>query len=62
MGIAWLLTPARLPLSCRMIQTNFIDMENMFDLLKEEPEVSEGKGRVWGTVGDVSGVWNIPGQ
>uniref|UniRef100_A0A452UXX4 ATP-binding cassette sub-family B member 6 n=1 Tax=Ursus maritimus TaxID=29073 RepID=A0A452UXX4_URSMA len=25
----------------RMIQTNFIDMENMFDLLKEKPEVSE---------------------
>lgn len=31
---------------CRMIQTNFIDMENMFDLLKEEAEVSEEKG-VW---------------
>lgn len=30
---------------CRMIQTNFIDMENMFDLLKEETEVSED-GRV----------------
>lgn len=35
-----------------MIQTNFIDMENMFDLLKEETEVSRrggvrrGRGRV----------------
>ncbi|KAG8520896.1 ATP-binding cassette sub-family B member 6, mitochondrial [Galemys pyrenaicus] len=28
----------------RMIQTNFIDMENMFDLLKEEKEVSEERG------------------
>lgn len=27
-----------------MIQTNFIDMENMFDLLKEETEVSEDRG------------------
>lgn len=27
-----------------MIQTNFIDMENMFDLLKEETEVSEAGG------------------
>lgn len=27
-----------------MIQTNFIDMENMFDLLKEETEVSEERG------------------
>lgn len=30
--------------SCRMIQTNFIDMENMFDLLKEKTEVSEERG------------------
>lgn len=28
----------------RMIQTNFIDMENMFDLLKEEPEVKDLPG------------------
>ena len=27
-----------------MIQTNFIDMENMFDLLKEKTEVSEERG------------------
>lgn len=34
---------------CRMIQTNFIDMENMFDLLKEETEVSEERGvGFWG--------------
>ena len=32
------------PSSCRMIQTNFIDMENMFDLLKEKTEVSEERG------------------
>lgn len=29
-----------------MIQTNFIDMENMFDLLKEETEVSRGRGKI----------------
>lgn len=36
-----------------MIQTNFIDMENMFDLLKEKAEVSEagGLGGVCGEVG-----------
>ncbi|XP_045723906.1 ATP-binding cassette sub-family B member 6 isoform X2 [Mirounga angustirostris] len=28
----------------RMIQTNFIDMENMFDLLKEKPEVKDLPG------------------
>ena len=28
----------------RMIQTNFIDMENMFDLLKEETEVKDAPG------------------
>ncbi|XP_038599195.1 ATP-binding cassette sub-family B member 6, mitochondrial [Tachyglossus aculeatus] len=28
----------------RMIQTNFIDMENMFDLLKEQPEVQDAPG------------------
>lgn len=28
----------------RMIQKNFIDMENMFDLLKEEPEVIDAPG------------------
>ena len=27
-------------LICRMIQQSFIDMENMFDLLSEEQEVS----------------------
>lgn len=33
---------------CRMIQTNFIDMENMFDLLKEQPEVRREKSGAWG--------------
>lgn len=28
----------------RMIQKNFVDMENMFDLLKEEPEVIDAPG------------------
>lgn len=27
-----------------MIQKNFVDMENMFDLLKEEPEVIDAPG------------------
>jgi len=31
---------------CRMIQQAFIDMENMFDLMKEEQEVSDKLGIV----------------
>lgn len=46
-----------------MIQTNFIDMENMFDLLKEETEVSEERGvGLWERdLHSVSCVWRIPG-
>jgi ATP-binding cassette subfamily B (MDR/TAP) protein 6 len=29
---------------CRMIQKNFIDMENMFDLLNEEQEIIDAPG------------------
>lgn len=50
--------------SCRMIQTNFIDMENMFDLLKEETEVSEETGAGFVGSGSLRGVlcvWRIPG-
>ena len=47
-----------------MIQTNFIDMENMFDLLKEETEVSGQTGAGFVGSGSLRGVfrvWRIPG-
>lgn len=39
-----------------MIQTNFIDMENMFDLLKEETEVSRARSKMG--EGAFSCVWD----
>lgn len=45
----------------RMIQTNFIDMENMFDLLKEEAEVSEERG-VWFWEAETCMVFLVSGE